>query len=264
MENVTQTTGHQPVIVIVKAPKHQQREDKDHYKKSFPKKTILGLSGFLVAAGILSSLIQVALLLKYQHIVHLRWRLWISEFGQGIWCGIFSVIAGGVGITSAKKPSKRTITAHMVLSILSALMSIPHVTFDVFGIIFSAGYISCCYNGQYQNCDGYQNECNLLGGFTALFLINLLLALAAGIISIVISAYTCRAVCCRSSSFAAVSFNPSTSTAQPVPISDSEMATLVKAAQTATNKHQPQDDRVETPPPSYNTLPTAPKTFRPC
>ena len=65
MGSVTQTTGHQPVIVIVKAPKHQQREDEEHYKKSFPKKTILGLSGFLVAAGILSILIQVLLIILY-------------------------------------------------------------------------------------------------------------------------------------------------------------------------------------------------------
>ena len=54
--------------------------------------------------------------------------------GQGIWCGIFPTIVGGVGIASAKKPSKCIIIALMVLSILSAVMTIPNLTFDSMGV----------------------------------------------------------------------------------------------------------------------------------
>ena len=67
MESVTQTTGHQPVMVIVQAPK--QREDEEHYEKSYPKKTIFGLSGFLVVAGILSTFIQVLLLFQVEDLL---------------------------------------------------------------------------------------------------------------------------------------------------------------------------------------------------
>ena len=78
---------------------------------------------------------QVALLLKYDHNMNnLSWRLGMAAGGQGIWCGIFSVITGGVGITSAKKPSKCIIVALMVLSIFSAVMPIPHATLDGIGI----------------------------------------------------------------------------------------------------------------------------------
>ena len=54
--------------------------------------------------------------------------------GQGIWCGIFPTVAGGLGIASAKNPSTCIINALMVLSILSAAMAIPKLTFDGFGI----------------------------------------------------------------------------------------------------------------------------------
>ena len=64
--NVPQASGQpqQPVIVIVQAPPthgsvQQKRSDEEHYRKFFPKKTILGLSVFMLVAGILSMLFQV-------------------------------------------------------------------------------------------------------------------------------------------------------------------------------------------------------------
>ena len=57
--NVPQASGQpqQPVIVIVQAPPthgsvQQKRSDEEHYRKFFPKKTILGLSVFILVAGI--------------------------------------------------------------------------------------------------------------------------------------------------------------------------------------------------------------------
>ena len=65
---IPQASGQQqdPVNVIVLAlPTHgsvqQKRSDEELYRKFFPKKSILGLSVFMLVAGILSMLFQVTL-----------------------------------------------------------------------------------------------------------------------------------------------------------------------------------------------------------
>ena len=96
------------------------------------------MAGFLAFKIILVSifipgLFQIALICMAEGS---RWsyRHHIYYIGQGIWCGIFPTIAGGVGIASAKKPSKCIIIALMVLSILSALMTIPRLKIDGLGV----------------------------------------------------------------------------------------------------------------------------------
>ena len=55
-----QNSGQQPVIVVVQAPPtNTQQCDEERYQKLFPKKTIKGMSVFMVVAGILSIIIQV-------------------------------------------------------------------------------------------------------------------------------------------------------------------------------------------------------------
>ena len=55
-----QNAGQQPVIVVVQAPPtNKQQCDEERYQKLFPKKTIKGMSVFMVVAGILSIIIQV-------------------------------------------------------------------------------------------------------------------------------------------------------------------------------------------------------------
>ena len=55
-----QSSGQQPVIVVVQAPiTNKQQCDEERYQKLFPKKTIMRMSVFMVVAGILSIIIQV-------------------------------------------------------------------------------------------------------------------------------------------------------------------------------------------------------------
>ena len=78
--SVPQASGQQqqPVIVIVQAPPthgsvQQKRSDEEHYRKFFPQKTILGLSVFMLVAGILSMLFQVTSIFslnKWQDFLH--------------------------------------------------------------------------------------------------------------------------------------------------------------------------------------------------
>ena len=80
--SVSQASGQQqqPVIVIVQAPPshgsvQQKRSDEEHYRKFFPTKTILGLSVFMLVAGILSMLFQVTSIFslnKWQDFFHSR------------------------------------------------------------------------------------------------------------------------------------------------------------------------------------------------
>jgi len=239
--NVPQASGQpqQPVIVIVQAPPthgsvQQKRSDEEHYRKFFPKKTILGLSVFMLVAGILSMLFQIAMICMAQG-SRRSYRHYIAFIGQGIWCGIFPTIAGGVGIASAKKPSKCVIIALMVLSILSAAMTIPNLTFDSMGVASSTGYY-------------------VHAGLAAAYSINLILALVAGIISIVVSAYTCQAVCCRKSSAGSVIYNPAAAVAQSIPMTNLDLTSVIHTAQTAAhNQHLPVAER-QSQPPAYNTL----------
>jgi len=238
-----QATGQpqQPVIVIVQAPPthgsvQQKRSDEEHYRKFFPKKTIFGLSVFMFVAGILSILFQIALICM-AHGSHRSYRYYIAFIGQGIWCGIFPAIAGGVGIASAKKPSKCIIIALMVLSILSAAMTIPNLTFDSMGVASSTGY----YNH---------------AGLGAIYSINLILALAAGIVSIVVGAYTCQAVCCRKSSAGSVMYNPAAAVAQSIPMTNLDLTSVIHTAQTAAHNQRLPVAETQSQPPAYNTLAT--------
>ena len=80
--SVPQAFGQQqqPLIVTVQAPPthrsvQQKRSDEEHYRKFFPKKTILGLSVFKLVAGSLSMLFQVTSIFslnKWQDFFHSR------------------------------------------------------------------------------------------------------------------------------------------------------------------------------------------------
>jgi len=193
MGSVPRTFEQQPVIAKMQEQQtNGQPEKSELYQNLLPKKTIKGLSAFTLTSGILSILIQIgSIVVSYTNTRYPRiweyqqWNIQIpmAYVGQGIWCGLFSVLTGALGISTAKKPSLCKIIALMVLSILSAVMSFPHMWLDAMGIDQSSTPRSCAAS----------DSCHVL---MALFSLNFILALAAGITSIVISAYTCKAVCC--------------------------------------------------------------------
>ena len=53
--------------------------------------------------------------------------------GQGIWCGVFFIITGGLGMAAVSKPSDCSIITLMVFSIISAVTAVARMVFDVFG-----------------------------------------------------------------------------------------------------------------------------------
>ena len=55
------------------------------------------------------------------------------HIGQGIWCGVFFIITGGLGMAAANNPSDCSIITLMVFSIISAVMGVPHMVLDAIG-----------------------------------------------------------------------------------------------------------------------------------
>ena len=61
--------------------------------------------------------------------------------GQGIWCGVFFLLTGGLGVSAANKPSQCSVITVMVFSIISAVMAVPHMVFDAFGAFSPWGWV---------------------------------------------------------------------------------------------------------------------------
>ena len=86
IRSVPQAFGHQqqPLIVTVQAPPthgsvQQKRSDEEHYRKFFPQKTILGLSVFMLVAGILSMLFQVTSIFSLN-----KWQDFLQSNNTGV------------------------------------------------------------------------------------------------------------------------------------------------------------------------------------
>jgi len=208
LPNNVATQQQQPMVVIVPAPVANTRTpDGDHFKKFFPKKAVMGMSVAMVIAGALSAILQIPLI--FQPHIHI---------GQGLWCGVFFIITGGLGIAAASKPSDCSIISLMVFSIMSAVMAVPRMVFDAIGAD-----------------DGRPWRYNV--GDVWLYSFLFILGLAGAIISIVLSSCTCRAVCCRISNAGSI----------PLGHLDLSKAVIVTqpAAATATSDQLP---------PSYNTV----------
>lgn len=218
------TPGAQPVIVIMQAPTADTTKEakKEHYRKTFPEKAILAMSIYSLVAGCLSIIIQIILICSSRYGRHFEFG------GQGIWCGIFFLIAGSIGIWAAKKPSQCSIVTMMVMSIVSACMSIPHIVMDSIGVAMATGY--------------RYNSANV-----GLFGFLIFLGVTAGITLIILSAFTCRAICCGSiKTNGTVMYHPST--AQTIQLGD--LSHVITTGQHAMYPVSPQQ---ESPPPTYSS-----------
>ena len=85
----------------------------------------------------------------------------------------------------------------------------------------------------------------------AMYFINGILAFAAGIISIVLSAYTCQAVCSQKSSAGSVLYNPAPLDVQSIPMTD---MMSVNAAHTAINNQRPLVPGAQGQPQAYSNM----------
>ncbi|XP_070543455.1 uncharacterized protein [Ptychodera flava] len=142
-------------------------------RPGFANRTITGLSLCqLLLGGIAVALGIVAIVIKCVS----------SELGCGIWCGVFFMVSGLIGLISASKKTNGLIITFMVLSVVSASLFAP--------VLLSAS-VAMISQEEYGNDDYlYYDAClaveSLLG----------LTAVAEAVIAIIASAFCCRAVCC--------------------------------------------------------------------
>merc|ERR1719394_905362 len=177
----------------------------------------------MIIAGALSAILQIPLI--FQTHIHIL---------QGIWCGLFFIITGGLGMAAAIKPSDCSIITLMVFSITSAVLAVARMVFDALGASDAS------YPWRYHVGDVWL--------YSFLFI----LGLAGAIISIVLSSYTCRAVCCRRSNAGSVIYNPSgvAATAQTIPLGHLDLSKAVIVTQPAASAAATSNQL----PPSYNTV----------
>jgi len=169
----TQEAGGPTVYVMM---------DKDNRKNTFAMKTAKGLSVTQITLGVISILCQGILIFLYQTYNELYDN--IAGIGEGIYCGVFFLIAGCLGLLSSRKPSTCNISAFMTLSIIASVFGAAQI------IIASFNLIGVRFHGYYGPADDVQVA------KVVLFSIMILAGLVEGIIAIISSAVCCRGSCC--------------------------------------------------------------------
>merc|ERR1712029_490483 len=132
----------------------------------------------------------------------------------------------------------------MVFCILSACMTIPHMTLDGLGVDHPT-------NKYYRSTSSDNYDGQAVGLFCFLFI----LGLKAGIVSIIISTYTCRAVCQRAKANGVVMYNPAGTALLRTNPTLGNMADLSKAVATSQNQvNTVQQQPEQQQPPTYNSV----------
>jgi len=163
--------------------------DKDTNTSSFAKKTAKGLSIAQITLGVISMLSQIILICLHEAYPGSYER--IAGAGEGIYCGVFFVIAGCIGLLASRKPSTCNISAFLTLSILASLFSAAQIilaSFNLLGVATSRSYYYGYHRTTYPS--------SVSGAKIGLFGAMILAALAEGVIAIISSAVCCRGCCC--------------------------------------------------------------------
>jgi len=195
----TQEAGGPTVYVMM---------DKDNKKNTFAKKTAKGLSITQITLGVTSILCQIILifLLKTYPVTYEN----IAGIGEGIYCGVFFLIAGCLGLLSSRKPSTCNISAFLTLSIIASLFGAAQLILASFNLIGVSSYESNYVSSYDSNCDSsydyracpefdnydYGSTDGVQAAKVVLFSIMILAGLVEGIIAIISSAVCCRGCCC--------------------------------------------------------------------
>merc|ERR1712018_510964 len=99
--------------------------EKMRIEKLFPRKTIKTVSIIQLVCGAIAAISQLALIAATD-----RCYYNMSCVGTGIWTGLMFGISGGIGLVAAHRPNYCSVTAFMVLSIISSILAIPLIVFS--------------------------------------------------------------------------------------------------------------------------------------
>jgi len=164
------------------------RVDKKVKTGSFAKETVKNLSIAQISLGAASFLCQILIIIVSTTYSHNFFDN-LAGVGEGLYCGVFYVIAGVLGLTASRKPSRCNITAFMILCIIAAVFSFIHTvvsSINLHGIITADRW-------SWSDNDGSSGR----GGNQVLLVAMILSSLAEGTIAVICSALCCRACCCN-------------------------------------------------------------------
>lgn len=85
--------------------------------------------------GLISIVLSAAAMSLPSNIFHGDWRYNILGTGEGVWCGIFAIATGILGILTEARPSVSIYTLSGVLGILSAIISLVGFSLSVLGVL---------------------------------------------------------------------------------------------------------------------------------
>jgi len=176
------TTTNDPIVITL-PQSNESKNEKEKIAKTFPQKIMLALSILQLICGSLAALLQIIL-------VSLPTNSWgVHNGGFGIWTGLVFGIAGGVGLIGAHRPSNCMVISMLVLSILSALFSLPLIVASGIGIGSTKDHIR-------WRSDDNENV-PALRVMLAIHSIMLFVGLVQAVVAITTSAFSCRTICCR-------------------------------------------------------------------
>ncbi|XP_070539980.1 uncharacterized protein [Ptychodera flava] len=150
--------------VIHRHPVQQSSSSTNMARQGFPKHAITALSICQIVLGGLSVILGI---------ISIFIGCTFAALGTGIWCGILFSASGSIGLVSVCKKTRATMTAFMILSIISVSLALP-----ILGVISILSFV---------------NEYNL-----PQFAVDMLLLVIAAIetaVGIIASVLCCRAVC---------------------------------------------------------------------
>lgn len=124
----------QPKMMVPKSPELKAME-KARIEKLFSKKMRRILSFMQLYLGGIAGFLQI--ILVGMESTGSRNSNGIADWGAGIWCGLVISIAGGIGLMATNNPSRKSIKAILILSILAAFSAMGLACFSWFGIIDS-------------------------------------------------------------------------------------------------------------------------------
>ena len=187
MQQPIQGTGGPTVYVM---------EDEKQKETLFAKKAASALSIVQILLGIISIICQFVIIIvlhtnphcgpqsdysnEYRYSSYCYDRDYIAGVGEGIYCGIFFIIAGGLGLLASHKTSTCNISAFMILSIFASI-------FSAILIIISSIHLIVASVGNRIQAPELK---------TAMFSIMVLSGVVEGVVAIICAAVCCRAWCC--------------------------------------------------------------------
>ena len=160
-------------------------------------------------------------------------QLGATSLGTGLWVSLFFCVSGGLTVAGARAGTKCLVVATMVMTIISAITTVILLLMSGIVMVLDNSHGDHYYSSYDYDYDYYtenltapahsraDQDAHLASldqaqrHSTAIYSLLLLTGVVMMIVSILTSALTCRATCCRPSSPGAVLYSPRTDAPPP-------------------------------------------------